>query len=162
MKHSTAPTTAGLLNNCTWGKRAGCQQFQLAMSNWKWPLCCPGELGDTADHRSGMHPSGRSLSAPIPRHPMEPRRSFQLHWDSGWRNPHSSRSHFTSCHPADSKKYLPKLKSQGQSKTRSKPGREEPPGRVGRGSAAPVAAPPCRNPGSGAKRSDGNMENSPE
>lgn len=31
---------------------------------------------------------------------------------------------------------------------------------VGRGSMNPTAAPPCRSPGSGAKRSDGNMETS--
>lgn len=69
MKHGTAPTTAGLLNNWTRGKRAGCEQFQLAMSNWKWPLGSPGELGDTAAFREG---DACIWQEPIPRRPTEP------------------------------------------------------------------------------------------
>lgn len=47
--------------------------------------------------------------------------------------------------PCWQQKAPPKLKSQGRCKTRSKPGFGEPPGRAGRGSTAPMAAPPCRS-----------------
>lgn len=121
MKHSTAPTRAGLLNNWTWGKRAGCEQFQLAMSNWKWPLGSPGELGDTADHGEG--------DASIWQEQPETELSSPTEILAGGAHTvHDPISPAVTLLTA--KKDLPKLKTQGISKTRSKAGLEESPCRV--------------------------------
>lgn len=100
------------------GKRAGWEHFQLAMSNWRWPLGSPGGLGDPAGHRE-CDASIWQEPEPSPASPRA-RRSFQLLWDLGWTSPHSSQSHLSSCHPADSKKHLPKLQTHGRSRTRVK------------------------------------------
>lgn len=118
------------------------------MSNFSWPRAIsagheqlevafglPWGAGDTAAHREGD--ASVWQERPLPDIPQKSHISSPA-WDFGRRSPHGSPPHFTSCHPADSKKHLPRLKAQGRGRSRREAGREEPPGRAAPLEGAPL------------------------
>lgn len=117
MKHSMSLVTVGLLNNGTLGRK-------VAVSNLKWPLGSITGLGNTAPGftRNMTHLSGRSLHLPITRHPTKA--EMELFSSTGILAGEAQMA----CDPpspavilvTESKKSLPKLKTQGIGKTRDK------------------------------------------